>query len=224
MAEFAANTIEAKGEDARNTTEVCPHLSEVIKQHSSSPWVSIEFFPPKTEAGVDSLMRVMKELRKRKPLFADVTWGAGGSTSELTLDLCKRAKNEVGLNPNLHLTCTNMEVEKIHSALEGCKAAGITNILALRGDPPAGQEAWTAVEGGFNCALDLVRYIQKEYGNYFCVTVAGYPEGHPAAMTVVAEGVAGLTETVSVVIPHRNFIQSHLLSYQLVFIPIHPSH
>ena len=175
--------------------EESPHLDALVKDNSTAPWMSIEFFPPKTEVGVTSLIKVMGELKKRKPLFCDVTWGAGGSTSDLTLDLCKRAKTEHGLVPNLHLTCTNMAVETIHSALEGCKAAGITNILALRGDPPAGQEAWTATEGGFNCALDLVRYIKKEYGDYFCVSVAGYPEGHPSSMKVVEGGLAALTAT-----------------------------
>jgi methylenetetrahydrofolate reductase (NADPH) len=173
----------------------CPHLDSLIKSNASAPWISIEFFPPKTEVGVTSLMKVMGELKKRKPLFADVTWGAGGSTSDLTLDLCKRAKTEHGLVPNLHLTCTNMPVETIHAALQNCKAAGITNILALRGDPPVGQDAWVATEGGFNCALDLVRYIKKEYGDYFCVSVAGYPEGHPSSMTVVEGGVAALSPT-----------------------------
>jgi methylenetetrahydrofolate reductase (NADPH) len=85
----------------------------------------------------------------------------------------------------MHLTCTNMEKQKVLDALAGCEAAGITNILALRGDPPAGQEQWAAVEGGFTCALDLVRFIKENYGSKFCIGVAGYPEGHPSNMTHV---------------------------------------
>lgn len=79
----------------------------------------------------------------------------------------------------MHLTCTNMKIEKLAEALKTVKAVGVQNILALRGDPPVGQENWTASIGGFECALDLVKYIRKEYGDYFGICVAGYPEGHP---------------------------------------------
>ena len=95
------------------------------------PFMSIEFFPPKTEAGIPKLYTVLEELHgKYQSLFADVTWGAGGSTSDLTLDLCKEIKKK-GVVPNLHLTCTNMEKEKIDKALAGCVEAGITNILEI---------------------------------------------------------------------------------------------
>lgn len=130
-----------------------------------------------------SLKRVMSELKKYSPQFADFTWGAGGSTSDLTVSLCKLAKDEFGLVPNMHLTCTNMDFSKIEHALKECKASGIRNIVALRGDPPVGQERWVAAEGGLTCALDLVNYIRKTYADYFCLSVAGYPEGHPNAMT-----------------------------------------
>jgi len=79
----------------------------------------------------------------------------------------------------MHLTCTNMPVEKLEAALQQCKAAGIRNILALRGDPPHGQEHFTQVEGGFACALDLVKYIRENHGDYFGICVSGYPEAHP---------------------------------------------
>lgn len=78
----------------------------------------------------------------------------------------------------MHLTCTNMPKEKIDAALEAAKTAGIQNILALRGDPPRGQANWVACENGFSNAVDLVRYIREQYGDYFCISVAGYPEGH----------------------------------------------
>jgi methylenetetrahydrofolate reductase (NADPH) len=78
----------------------------------------------------------------------------------------------------MHLTCTNLPPARIEEALESAKAAGIQNILALRGDPPHGQERWTAVDGGFSHAVDLVRFIRARYGDYFCIGVAGYPEGH----------------------------------------------
>jgi len=111
------------------------------------------------------------------PAWIDVTWGAGGSTSQLTLEICTNAQKFVGLNTMMHMTCTNMPKDKIHEALQQAKDSGIQNILALRGDPPRGEE-WKQVEGGFGHAVDLVRYIRQEFGNYFCICVAGYPEGH----------------------------------------------
>merc|ERR1719262_17788 len=113
-------------------------------------------------------------------MWIDVTWGAGGSTADKTLEICINALKHHGLNVMMHLTCTNMEKEKIREALVTCKEHGIRNILALRGDPPAGvnQGKWEKVEGGFGYAVDLVKYIREEFGDYFCIGVAGYPEGH----------------------------------------------
>lgn len=119
-----------------------------------------------------------------------MTWGAGGSTSDLTLNLCKQIK-EMGIVPNLHLTCTNMESTKIDNAIKGCLEAGIINILALRGDPPAGQTIWHAQDNKLTCGLDLVNYIRTNFKeisssyNNIHITVAGYPEGHPASMSEV---------------------------------------
>eukprot|EP00456_Euglypha_rotunda_P086990 TRINITY_DN88424_c0_g1_i1.p1 TRINITY_DN88424_c0_g1~~TRINITY_DN88424_c0_g1_i1.p1 ORF type:complete len:126 (+),score=24.27 TRINITY_DN88424_c0_g1_i1:73-450(+) len=98
------------------------------------------------------------------PLFMDVTWAAGGSSSELTLDISTRIQKEF-TDINMHLTCTNMPIAKFKDALEAAKKAGIRNICALRGDPPRGQEKWQAIEGGFEHAVDLVRYIRKTYGD-----------------------------------------------------------
>jgi len=93
----------------------------------------------------------------------------------------------------MHLTCTNMEkngdpVAAVREALQQCLDGGIRNIVALRGDPPAGEEEWAATEGGFTCALDLVKFIRKEFGDVFGIAVAGYPEGHPNAITELKEG------------------------------------
>lgn len=158
-------------------------------------WVSIEFFPPKTEVGVKSLKKVIDTLRLYRPLFADFTWGAGGSTSELTVELCDRSKNEHYVPAVMHLTCTNMEQSTIDVALEKCRVAGIRNIFALRGDPPAGQDEWKAADNSLTCALDLVRHIRSLYGDLFCLGVAGYPEGHPTKMSVVDGGVDSLTDS-----------------------------
>jgi len=139
---------------------------------------SFEFFPPKTEEGVVNLKERLKRMVSTGPNFCDITWGAGGSTADATMDIATYMQKEAGMETMMHLTCTNMEKNMIDSALAQAKEAGITNILALRGDPPAGQERWTAVEGGFSNAVDLVRYIKEQYGDWFGITVAGYPEGH----------------------------------------------
>jgi len=162
---------------------------------TKAPWFSFEYFPPRTEDGVKNLKNRMARMKELNPLFMDYTWGAGGSTSDLTMTLCDHAKNTLGATANMHLTCTNMEKEKVDTALADSKKYGICNLVALRGDAPRGQEEWTATEGGFNCALDLVKYIRKETGDYFCVAIAGYPEGHPDAIDVVEGGVAALTES-----------------------------
>lgn len=140
---------------------------------------SFEYFPPRTPEGVDNLFERLDRMAALNPLFCDITWGAGGSTSELTLDIATRMQNMICVETSMHLTCTNMPVEKIDAALETIKKAGLQNVLALRGDPPHGQEKFAAIEGGFSCALDLVRHIKKKYDDYFCITVAGYPEAHP---------------------------------------------
>merc|ERR1719161_1358892 len=117
-------------------------------------------------------------------MWIDVTWGAGGTTADKTLEICINALKYHGLNVMMHLTCTNMPKEKLKEALDICKENGICNILALRGDPPGHLEAGAAsqgfkqCEGGFAYATDLVKYIRQEYGDYFCIAVAGYPEGH----------------------------------------------
>eukprot|EP00658_Telonema_sp_P-2_P010403 TRINITY_DN13925_c0_g1_i3.p1 TRINITY_DN13925_c0_g1~~TRINITY_DN13925_c0_g1_i3.p1 ORF type:complete len:311 (-),score=128.16 TRINITY_DN13925_c0_g1_i3:286-1218(-) len=148
------------------------------QEKSDQMYVSFEFFPPRTEAGDKSLLNNIAEFKKQDPIFVDFTWGAGGSTSEKTCDLCKITKDEHGLNVNMHLTCTNMPSGKVDDALAFCKKNDIRNIVALRGDPPAGQE-WQASKDGFECALDLVKYIRLHHGDYFSIAVAGYPEGHP---------------------------------------------
>lgn len=145
---------------------------------SGLPSVSFEYFPPRTDKGVDHLKQVLLEMKSQNPVFVDFTWGAGGSTSDLTLELSKYAQQQ-GFNVNMHLTCTNMPTDMVKSALDSARDAGIRNIVALRGDPPKGSDHWEAAEGGFACALDLVKYIRGQYGDYFGIAVAGYPEGHP---------------------------------------------
>ena len=180
---------------AGSPSEVVSIRDQIVSRiaQKQRPFVSIEFFPPKTEAGIISLFEVLEKLKGLEPLFCDVTWGAGGSTSDLTVQLCKQI-SERGVVPNMHLTCTNTDRSKIDGALDSCKAAGIKNILALRGDPPAGEAAWVAQDASLSCALDLVTYIrQRADGDYFSLAVAGYPEGHPSKMSLV-EDTSSLSE------------------------------
>ncbi|UJO19206.1 Methylenetetrahydrofolate reductase 2 [Fulvia fulva] len=151
-------------------------------------YFSLEFFPPKTQQGFSNLnARLSRMAHSLRPLFVNVTWSAGGSTSVKSLALAELTQRELGLTTCLHLTCTNMSRELIDEALEQAKVLGVRNILALRGDPPRSDEyrddsVPNAEEDDsnkdFTWAVDLVRYIRKQYGNYFCVGVAGYPEGH----------------------------------------------
>lgn len=140
---------------------------------------SFEYFPPRTEEGVENLFERLERMAAYGPTFCDITWGAGGSTADVTLDIAVKMQNYVCVDTMMHLTCTNMPVESLQHALDEAKKNNIRNILALRGDPPKGQEKFEAIEGGLSCALDLVRYIRKEYGNDFGIGVAGYPEVHP---------------------------------------------
>ncbi|KAI4322040.1 hypothetical protein L6164_021765 [Bauhinia variegata] len=143
---------------------------------------SFEFFPPKTEDGVDNLFERMDRMVVHNPSFCDITWGAGGSTADLTLEIANKMQNTICVETMMHLTCTNMPVEKIDHALQTIKANGLQNVLALRGDPPHGQDKFVQTEGGFACARDLVKHIKSKYGDYFGITVAGYPEAHPDAI------------------------------------------
>ena len=116
-------------------------------------------------------------MAKFNPLFVTVTWGTGGSTASRSLDLATACELEHGLTTCLHLTCTNMDKLILDNALKRAKEAGIRNILALRGDPPRGQE-YRTTNAEFNYAIDLVKYIRQEYADWFCIGVAAYPEGH----------------------------------------------
>ncbi|CAG7903025.1 hypothetical protein BRARA_G01867 [Brassica rapa] len=166
--------------------KVVDKIKSVTEQGQTA--FSFEFFPPKTEDGVENLFERMDRLVSYGPSFCDITWGAGGSTADLTLEIASRMQNAICVETMMHLTCTNMPVEKIDHALETIRSNGIQNVLALRGDPPHGQDKFVQVEGGFACALDLVNHIRSKYGDYFGITVAGYPEAHPDV--IEANGLA----------------------------------
>ncbi|KAF7375999.1 Methylenetetrahydrofolate reductase [Mycena sanguinolenta] len=152
-----------------------------IKDHGpSNPFYTFEFFPPRTDQGFDNLVARIERLSDLNPLAVSITWGAGGSTKERSLDLAAVTQAEYGLDTILHLTCTNMEQGMVDDALKAAKERGIQSILALRGDPPRGEEEWTPTDLRFTHGADLVSYIRSlpEYSSQFCIGVAAYPDGH----------------------------------------------
>jgi len=165
------------------------------EQAGEVPYFSFEYFPPRTEQGVNNLYARIERMAQQEPLFVDFTWGAGGSTCDLTIDLSASTKEKTGLDVNMHMTCTNQESSKVDEGLKAAQEKNIRNICALRGDPPKGQDKWEAVEGGFECALDLVKYIRKETGDHFGISVSGYPEGHPDVIKPVADLGRELSES-----------------------------
>ena len=149
-------------------------ISEIIKKKRYS--ISFEFFPPKSLEGFTQLYEAIERLKPCNPSFVSVTFGAGGSTRTKTIELVGRIKNEIGLESMAHLTCVGSGEEEIKSFLDELEANGIDNVLALRGDPPEGQEKFVKPENGFEYANELVALIKRDYR--FCIGVAGYPEVH----------------------------------------------
>ena len=140
------------------------------------PSFSFEFFPPKTDEGLESLRESIRALRDLDPTFVSVTYGAGGSTRDRTIELVSEIQRHYGVTAMAHLTCVGAGREEISQVLDRLRQAHVTNVLALRGDPPKGEEAFTAPEDGFAYASELTAFV-KERGE-FCVGGACYPEGH----------------------------------------------
>lgn len=144
------------------------------------PTISFEFFPPKTDAGFTQLFQAIDELHPLHPSYVSVTYGAGGSTRSKTVQLVERIQTELKIRAMAHLTCVGHTAAEIGSILDDLWNAGIRNVLALRGDPPAGQSQFVATEGGFAYANELAAFVRSRHD--FCVGVAGYPEGHPQCL------------------------------------------
>ena len=144
------------------------------------PCVSFEFFPPKTEAGFQQLFKTIDELHPIHPTYVSVTYGAGGSTREKTVHLVGRIQRDLKIRAMAHLTCVGHTADELGRILDELWDSGIRNVLALRGDPPAGQTQFVATEGGFGNADQLVSYTRGHHD--FCIGVAGYPEGHPQCL------------------------------------------
>jgi methylenetetrahydrofolate reductase (NADPH) len=147
---------------------------------NGKPSVSFEFFPPKTDAGFTSLFQTIDDLRPLSPTYVSVTYGAGGSTRQKTVELVERIQREIGIRSMAHLTCVGHTSEQIGNILDDLWKAGIRNVLALRGDPPQGQSWFVPTEGGFQYADQLAAYAKSRHD--FCIGVAGYPEGHPQCL------------------------------------------
>lgn len=142
-----------------------------------APVVSFEFFPPKTQEGVESLYRTVEELRPCRPSFVSVTYGAGGSTRDRTLELVGRIQRELGITTMAHLTCVGSTRDEIRDVVHRLHDAGIRNVLALRGDPPKGAREFEPTAGGFRYASELVAFL-RDIDLDLCIGAACYPEGH----------------------------------------------
>ena len=161
------------------------HILDILERDSTT--LSFEFFPPKTENGWESLFNRISEFEALAPSFVSVTYGAGGSTRERTHELVVRLHHDTKLDPIPHLTTVSHTRDDIRSILEHYAEAGVSNILALRGDPPADHPDYDRSGDEFTYAADVVRFIRSfnETGRHsdprgFGIGVAGFPEGHPA--------------------------------------------
>jgi len=167
------------------------HVQDIFQSHPTT--FSFEFFPPKTIETAESLYETIRELEPYQPHFVSVTYGAGGSTRELTHELVVRIKETTALDPIPHLTCVCHKEAEITAILERYAQAGVSNILALGGDPPKGTD-YRKSDDDFQHAADLVKFIRKfnASGSHpdergFGIGVAGFPEGHPGTPNRLVE-------------------------------------
>ena len=143
------------------------------------PVFSFEFFPPKTAEGERALFQTVEALRPLAPAYVSVTYGAGGSTRQKTVELVKRLKRETEVEAMAHVTCVGSSRDEIAAVLDEVADAGIQNVLALRGDPPRGQASFTPHPEGFRWASELVAFVRSRPDRWkFCLGAAAYPEGH----------------------------------------------
>ena len=147
--------------------------------------LSFEVFPPARVGNIRDLLTVVHQLACLEPDFISVTYGAGGSTQDMSLEIASEIKNAVGLEVLAHLTCVQATKTDIVSILNEFKKKNIKNILALRGDPPQGEQVFRKTEGGFGYANELVEFIKANYN--FSIGVAGYPEKHMEASSLAVD-------------------------------------
>ena len=144
--------------------------------------ISFEFFPPRTAEGIPGVLDTLAELTAYCPDFVSVTYGAGGSTRQFTEEITIKAKETADVEVMAHLTCSGQTVVELDEVLQRLEGAGIENVIALRGDPPKGEQEFTVTEGGFRHASELVSHIKANYE--FGIGAACYPEGHTEAVSL----------------------------------------
>ena len=167
-------------------------IIDLLKKDTLS--LSFEVFPPKTDTTFESVKHATEEIAKLHPAFMSVTYGAGGGTSRYTLDIAKNIKEQYGVPTLAHLTCVSSKKETVHARIADIKAAGIQNVMALRGDIPAELENADRSHWDYHHAIDLIREL-KESGADFCIGGACYPEIHPES-TNQSEDIKYLKEKV----------------------------
>src|SRR5919106_916590 len=152
-------------------------VAEILKQRC--PVFSFEFFPPKSEDGQRTLEGTLDALKGDSPDYVSMTYGAGGATRNSTVELTKWIKQDLGIEAMAHLSCVGEPTERLVEILEEIEAAGIENVLALRGDPPRGESEWRPHPGGLEDSIQLIELIRSRFD--FCVGAACFPEVHPEA-------------------------------------------
>lgn len=158
----------------------------ILDKLGAGPSFSFEFFPPKDAEGMETLFETVAHLRRYEPTYVSVTYGAGGSTRKLTVELVRRIQAETGIEAMAHLNAVGSTREAIAAVLDQLADAGIENVLPLRGDPPRGETRFEPTPGGFRWASELVGFIRA--GSWrFCLAGACYPETHPEAESPEAD-------------------------------------
>jgi methylenetetrahydrofolate reductase (NADPH) len=154
-------------------------LTEIFQKRSKT--FSFELFPPKTEKGYENLLDTIKQLAELKPDFISCTYGAGGGSRDKTFDISQHIQEEYNIPAVAHLTCVLNTKNQIKDILDNIKNRGISNILALRGDPPLDYPDWEPGPQNFRFSCELCTFVRQHFGDYFSIGVAGFPEGHPAS-------------------------------------------
>ncbi len=152
-------------------------IDRILEQRR--PVFSFEFFPPKTDEGQQTLEQTLTVLADDRPDYVSVTYGAGGTTRNRTVEITKSIKQDLGIEAMAHLSCVGEPRERLVELLEEIQAVGVENVLALRGDPPRGETEWTPHPGGLHYSVELIELIRERFD--VCVGAACFPEVHPDA-------------------------------------------
>jgi methylenetetrahydrofolate reductase (NADPH) len=152
-------------------------IDQIIEERR--PCFSFEFFPPKDDEGMERLFNTIAELQDDDPAFVSVTYGAGGSTRDRTLNVIRRIRAETEIEAMAHFSVVGATVDDLRGTLNEMETIGIDNVLALRGDPPGGETEWRVTEGGLSYSTELAQMISEGYP--FCIGAACFPEVHPEA-------------------------------------------